>query len=144
MSRPNGHIYMAEVDLTAIMRNLIDNAVRYSPPEGRVDVSLVCDSDGNDGGATLEVTNGGAGIPQAERERVFDPFYRSLGTDTEGSGLGLAIVKTLVERAGGSIALHAAVQDVTAPGLRVQVRFPPCALIEHRHPLDALANERTR
>lgn len=140
----DGHIHMAEVDLTAIMRNLIDNAVRYSPPEGRVDVSLVCDSDGNDGGATLEVTNGGAGIPQAERERVFDPFYRVLGTGTEGSGLGLAIVKTLVERAGGSIALHAAVQDPAAPGLRVQVRFPPCALIEHRRPLDALANERTR
>ena len=138
------YIQMPEVDLTAIMRNLIDNAIRYSPPESRVDVSLVRDSDDCDGGATLEVTNGGSGIPQAERERVFDPFYRVLGTGTEGSGLGLAIVKTLVERAGGSIALHAAVQDAAAPGLRVQVQFPTFALTDHRNPQDASAKEGAR
>ena len=138
------HIRMPEVDLTAIMRNLMDNAIRYSPPGGRVDVSLVRDTDDSDGGATLEVTNGGAGIPQAERERVFDPFYRVLGTGTEGSGLGLAIVKTLVERAGGSVALHAAVQDATAPGLRAQVRFPTFVLTDHRNPRDALAKEGAR
>ena len=135
------HVQMSEVDLTAIMRNLMDNAIRYSPPGGRVDVSLVCD---NDGGATLEVTNDGAGIPQAERERVFDPFYRVLGTGTEGSGLGLAIVKTLVERAGGSIALHAVVLDAAAPGLRVQVRFPALGLTDHRNPPNALAQEGER
>ena len=138
------HLHVSEVDLTAIMRNLVDNAIRYSPPGGRVDVSLIRDSDDSDGGATLEVTNGGAGIPQAERERVFDPFYRVLGTNTDGSGLGLAIVKTLVERTGGSIALHAAVQDAAAPGLRVQVRFPAFALIDHRNLQDALAKEGSR
>ena len=138
------HVQISEVDLTAIMRNLIDNAIRYSPPGGHVDVSLIRDSDDSDGGATLEVANGGAGIPQAERVRVFDPFYRVLGTGTEGSGLGLAIVKTLVERAGGSIALHAAVQDAAAPGLSVQVRFPTFAVTDHRNPQDALAKEGAR
>lgn len=133
------HVQMSEVDLTAVMRNLMDNAIRYSPPGGRVDVSLIRDSDDSDGGATLEVTSGGAGIPQAERERVFDPFYRVLGTGIEGSGLGLAIVKTLVERAGGSIALHAAVQDAATPGLRVQVRILTFAVTDHRNPQDALA-----
>ena len=141
------HVRMSEVDLTAIMRNLMDNAIRYSPPGGRVDVSLIRDSDDSDdsdGGAILELTNGGAGIPQAELERVFDPFYRVLGTGTEGSGLGLAIVKTLVERAGGSIALHAAVRDAAAPGLCVQVRFPTFAVTDHRNPQDALAKEGAR
>ena len=92
------HLRMPEVDLHAIMRNLVDNAIRYSPAGDRVDVSLV----GDGGGATFEVASGGAGIPPAERERVFDPFYRMLGTDTDGSGLGLSIVKTLVERAGAA------------------------------------------
>ncbi len=122
------HLRMPEVDLHAIMRNLVDNAIRYGPAGGRVDVSLVADS----GGATFEVTSGGTGISTAERERVFDPFYRVLGTDTEGSGLGLAIVKTLVERAGGSVTLHSALPDAPLPGLRVRVQFPvPATIFQH-------------
>ena len=113
------HLRIAEVDLHAIMRNLIDNAIRYSPPGGRVDVSFVDEGRG----ATFEVANGGAGIPQAERARVFDPFYRVLGTQKDGSGLGLSIVKTLVERAGGSVTLEPAQPEASMPGLRVTVRF---------------------
>ena len=113
------HLRIAEVDLHAIMRNLMDNAIRYSPPGGRVDVSFVDEGRG----ATFEVANGGAGIPQAERARVFDPFYRVLGTQKDGSGLGLSIVKTLVERAGGSVTLEPAQPEASMPGLRVTVRF---------------------
>lgn len=114
------HLRIAELDLHAIMRNLMDNAVRYSPPGGRVDVSLI----GDGSNATFEVVNGGAGIPQAERARVFDPFYRVLGTEKDGSGLGLSIVKTLVERAGGSVTLEPALPQGSMPGLRVRVSFP--------------------
>ena len=71
---------MPEVDLHAIMRNLVDNAIRYSPAG-----SLV----GDGSGARFEVVNGGNGIAREQQERVFDPFYRILGTETEGSGLGL-------------------------------------------------------
>ena len=134
------HLRMPEVDLHAIMRNLVDNAIRYSPAGGRVDVSLVRDG----GGVTFEVTSGGAGIPPAERERVFDPFYRMVGTDTEGSGLGLSIVKTLVERAGGSVTLHSALPDAPLPGLRVLVQFPMSATIFQHEPHDALPSQDAR
>ena len=134
------HLRMPEVDLNVIMRNLVDNAIRYSPAGGRVDVSLACDS----GGTMFEVASGGAGIPHAERERVFDPFYRVLGTDTEGSGLGLSIVKTLVERAGGSVTLEPALPDESLSGLRVRVRFPVSATIFEHEPRDVLTTEGTR
>lgn len=128
------HLRMPEVDLHAIMRNLVDNAIRYSPAGGRVDVSLARDG----GGTTFDVASGGAGIPLADRERVFDPFYRVLGTDTEGSGLGLSIVKTLAERAAGSVTLHSAWPGEALPGLRVQVQFPVSAMICQHEPRDAL------
>ena len=125
---------LPEVDLHAIMRNLVDNAIRYSPAGGRVDISLARDG----GGTRFEVASGGAGIALAERERVFDPFYRVLGTDTEGSGLGLSIVKTLVERAGGSVTLEPALPDAPLPGLRVRAHFPVSATIVEHEPRDAL------
>ena len=109
-----------EVELHAIVRNLIDNAIRYSPSGSRVDISLRHEP----AAATFEVENEGAGIPPAERERVFDAFYRVLGTDADGSGLGLSIVKTLVDHAGGSISLHDASSIAGSHGLRVVVRFP--------------------
>lgn len=134
------HLRMPEVDLHAIVRNLVDNAIRYSPAGGRVDVSLL----GDGGGATFEVANGGTGIPPAERERAFDPFYRVLGTDTEGSGLGLSIVKTLVERAGGSVSLEPALPEASMPGLRVRVHFPVSANIFEHEPHGALDTKGTR
>lgn len=111
---------LREVELHAIMRNLVDNAIRYSVPGGRVDISLRRDADA----ASFEVVDAGAGIAPFERERVFDAFYRVLGTDADGSGLGLSIVKTLVERAGGSVSLRDGGRDTSARGLHVIVRFP--------------------
>lgn len=84
---------IAEDELFAILRNLLENAVRYTPPNGQIKVRL-------DNTAPFEVTisDTGPGIDPNDRERVFDPFYRVLGTTVTGTGLGLAIVKSLCEK----------------------------------------------
>ncbi len=87
--------------LRVLIANLVDNAVRYTPERGRVDVSTFMAQ----GEAVIEVTDSGPGIPADERERVFDRFYRRVGGGAGGSGLGLAIVKKVVERHRGRIAL---------------------------------------
>jgi two-component system OmpR family sensor kinase len=94
-------VLMNEIDLVTVVKNLVDNAIRYTPRNGRVDLSLVMDN----GKALLQVKDSGPGIPTGERGRVFDPFYRSLGTDEPGSGLGLSIVKAIVDRAGAQVKL---------------------------------------
>ena len=104
--------------LRMMLRNLIDNAVKYTPAPGRVDVSLR--QDGRQ--AVLCVDDSGPGIAAADRERVFDRFYR--GTQAQqhagGSGVGLAIVQAVAQRHGGTVRLD------TSPlgGLRAEVRLP--------------------
>ena len=105
--------------LRTLLDNLVGNAVRYTPPGGRIDVS--CGS--GDGGAWLEVVDNGPGIPAAERERVFDRFYRRSEQDAVGSGLGLAIVRAIADRHRASIQLT----DAPGGGLRVRVEFPQAA-----------------
>ncbi|SFB17231.1 two-component system, OmpR family, sensor kinase [Collimonas sp. OK607] len=108
-----------EVDIVALIRNLIDNAIRYTPPGGNVEVRLHAQP----GLVTVEVEDSGPGIQETERERVFDPFYRVLGSDQDGSGLGLSIVKSIVARLNGKIELQHARSD--APyGLKVIIRLP--------------------
>jgi two-component system OmpR family sensor kinase len=102
--------------LAILLSNLLDNALRYTPEGGKIDVAL--DDDG--GRAVLTVIDNGPGIPPEERARVFDRFFR--GDDREpGSGLGLSIVKRIAD------AHHAAI-ELDAPergnGLVVTVRFP--------------------
>jgi len=87
--------------LRVMLGNLVDNAVRYTPPGGRVDVSLKK----ADGCARFEVMDTGKGVPTAERSQVFARFYRRPGTQELGSGLGLAIVQEVVVRHGGRILL---------------------------------------
>jgi len=102
--------------LRILTRNLVDNAVRYTPRGGRVDVSVVRRKEG----AILEVADTGPGIPAAERERVFARFYRVQGGDEDGSGLGLAIVKAIAERHSGRVEFG----DAADGGLVVRVVFP--------------------
>lgn len=109
-----------ETALVVLVKNLVDNALRYTPEGGRVDLSARRDVQG----VTLQVDDTGPGIPEAARERVFDAFYRGLGEDTEGSGLGLSIVRTISEQMGAVVSLADAGGPPGAPGLRVQVRFP--------------------
>ncbi|MGA7985505.1 MAG: HAMP domain-containing sensor histidine kinase, partial [Burkholderiales bacterium] len=107
----------AAAGLRTLLSNLVDNAVRYTPAPGRVDIAAFRDG----AQAVLEVSDSGPGIPPEERTRVFDRFYRRAGEISDGSGLGLAIVKQIVEHHGGSIAL----QDAgSAGGLKVAVRLP--------------------
>lgn len=106
------------VDVKTLAKNLIDNAIRYTPPGGRVDIRVEPGEDGVD----LYVEDNGPGIPQAERARVFDAFYRVLGNGQIGSGLGLAITRTIADRMGATITLMAPVDG--EPGLHVHVRFP--------------------
>ena len=112
---------MASVDgdpaaLAILLSNLVDNALRYTPPGGRIDVSVSCP----DGVPVLEVADTGPGIPAAERERVFDRFYRGAHADEPGSGLGLSIVKRIADAHGATIALGA---PASGSGLVVRVRF---------------------
>lgn len=103
--------------LRTLLRNLIDNAVKYTPPGGRVDIGIVAGARG----VELSVDDSGPGLPESERERVLDRFYRVGEAQAPGSGLGLAIVKSIAD-------LHAATVSLDRSplgGLRVQVRFPP-------------------
>jgi two-component system OmpR family sensor kinase/two-component system sensor histidine kinase QseC len=102
--------------LLVLVRNLVDNAVRHAPPGAAVQVHVGSTPQG----AELVVDDAGAGIPPAERERVFDRFYRRNPAASEGSGLGLAIVRTVATRHGATVALG----DAPLGGLRVTVRFP--------------------
>lgn len=90
-----------EVDLLILVRNLVDNAVRYTPVGGRVDLAVEMAGES----VILEVKDSGPGISAEEQLLVFDPFYRSLGTDESGSGLGLAIVKAIADRMGARLRL---------------------------------------
>lgn len=102
--------------LRTLIGNLVDNAIRYTPPGGRVDVGVLR----SDGFAWIEVADSGPGIPPAERERVLDRFYRRPGQTETGSGLGLAIVKAIVERHDGRLTLD----ESGYGGLRIRAGFP--------------------
>ncbi|ARP81049.1 sensor histidine kinase [Bordetella genomosp. 8] len=107
--------------LAELLNNLIDNALRYTPAGGRVTVRVCAIP----GGALLEVEDSGPGIPSAERERVFDRFYRVLGTAAEGSGLGLAIVREIAQKHGATVQLmDHPTPGSTQRGLKVAIRFP--------------------
>jgi len=103
--------------LRTLARNLVDNAVRYTPSGGSVRV--LCHAEA--AGAKLEVIDTGPGIAAADRARVFDRFYRRANANETGTGLGLAIVKAIAARHGAQIVLD----DAPSGGLHVTVSFPP-------------------
>lgn len=112
-------VWVSELDLIALVRNLVDNAIRYTPEGGRVDLSVNL----SQGHTVLRIQDSGPGIPLAERDRVFDPFYRVLGSEQIGSGLGLAIVQAIAKRIGAEIRLRSA-DGAQQAGLRVDVVIP--------------------
>jgi len=95
---------------------LIENAIRYTPKGGQVDIFIRRMEDGR---ASVEVADTGPGIAVKDQARVFDRFYRAEGTAEPGTGLGLAIVKTVADRHGASIELN----NAEPHGLRVKVVF---------------------
>ena len=103
--------------LFQLLVNLLDNALKYAPAGGDVALTLQATSDG----VLLQVDDDGPGIPEADRERVFDRFQRlESHRGTPGSGLGLSLARAIVQRHGGHIVLLD-----RGPGLRVQVLLPP-------------------
>ena len=88
--------------LGLILRNGLDNALKYAPHNGVVTLRLYTDQ----GDAVMEVEDNGGGIPPEEMQRVFDPFYRIAGVAGQGSGLGLAIAREAARREGGAVSLH--------------------------------------
>ena len=101
----------------SVLQNLVDNALKYVPRGGSVEVRLAADG----AGWCLRVADDGPGIPPEEQAHVFDRFVRGRAAQAEGTGLGLAIVRQAVQRLGGSVALQ--------PGLRgrgaaFEVRVP--------------------
>ncbi len=108
-------LLIQELDLVMIIKNLLDNAIRYTPYGGRVDLFLTETAQH----VVITVEDNGVGIPMLERDRVLDPFYRLLGVDQTGSGLGLSIVKTVVGRLNGRIEL--AHSNQFSQGLKVSV-----------------------
>ena len=113
--------------LKELVRNLLDNAINYTPEKGQVTLRLLTDR--FSGVLVLLVEDSGPGIPQAERELVFQPFYRALGTNVDGSGLGLAIVLEIAGQHGATISIEDASlpghppTPPNGPGTRITVRF---------------------
>jgi two-component system OmpR family sensor kinase len=103
--------------LAILLSNLLDNALRYTPRGGRIDVAV----ERADDAATLEVADSGPGIPADERARVFDRFVRGRDVHEPGSGLGLSIVKRIADAHHATVSLDTPAEG---SGLVVRVRFP--------------------
>lgn len=115
----SANVLGTHLEVRLLVKNLVDNAIRYTPENGRVDMAVRCEPQA----VILQVDDTGPGIAPAERERVFDPFYRVLGNGEIGSGLGLAIARTIADSIGASIELGSACP--VEGGLRVLVVFDP-------------------
>lgn len=112
-------VWVNELELITVIKNLVDNAIRYTPPAGRIDLSVQQENRQ----VILQVQDTGPGIPNGERERVLDPFYRILGGEQVGSGLGLSIVNALATRWGTKIDFSFT-DNETQSGLRVKIYIP--------------------
>ena len=105
--------------LAILIRNLLDNAVRHTPHGGRIDVGVFREDDW----AVLQIEDSGPGIPAADLERIFEPFYRGSRPQGEGAGLGLSIVKRIADSLRGEVSL----ENMTGhdrSGVRAVVRLP--------------------
>jgi len=102
--------------LRILVRNLLDNGVKYTPAGGTVDLSVHATADG----ALVTVEDSGPGVPERDRARVLDRFYRASGAGSTGSGLGLAIVKSIAEMHHAVVVLD---ESQRLGGLRVRVAF---------------------
>jgi two-component system sensor histidine kinase TctE len=121
--------------LRELIRNLVDNALQYTPSGGTVTVRVIDDPFGQV--VVLQVEDSGPGIAPGERDKVFQPFYRSLGSQVDGSGLGLAIVREIAQQHGAEVTLTDAIErprggagddGASGPGARFSLRFAAAAL----------------
>ncbi|MDH3690052.1 MAG: ATP-binding protein [Gammaproteobacteria bacterium] len=111
-----------------LLRNLVDNAIRYSPEHSLVTVSLGRRDDSN----VIAVQDQGQGIPVQDRQRVFDRFHRRSNSEAYGTGLGLSIVKRVIDLHNGKVTLR---QGTNGSGLSVEVMFPSVDIESASDPL---------
>lgn len=125
--------------LKELIRNLVDNAMNYTPSTlsqpGVVTARVTVDTD--DGSLQLQIEDSGPGIAASERELVFQPFYRTLGTEADGTGLGLAIVLEIAKLHGASVSLGDTHPGQTPAGARITVLFRPDKAEESFRPAPA-------
>jgi two-component system OmpR family sensor kinase len=107
------------VMLAAMIRNLLDNALRFTPRGGTIDIGIYRQDDA----AILQIEDTGPGIASTDLDQIFEPFFRGSRPDGEGTGLGLSIVKRIVDNLGGKIALEN-IAGIGRSGLRAAVRLP--------------------
>jgi len=122
---PGGQIEGNPTLLKELVRNLLDNAINYTPSSARQPAVITARvlSDPTQGRLVLQVEDSGPGVPLAERELVFQPFYRALGTEADGSGLGLPIVLEIAQQHNATVDLDEPRPGQAAPGARFTVRF---------------------
>src|SRR5574344_1583454 len=122
---------LAQVDgnptlLKELVRNLVDNAINYTPSRrerpGVITARVLADRFSQV--VLLQVEDSGPGVPESERERIFQPFYRALGTDADGSGLGLPIVMEIARQHSAEVLIEDARPGHQPPGALFSVRFP--------------------
>jgi two-component system sensor histidine kinase TctE len=127
-SAPAARLRGQPVLIRELVRNLVDNALQYTPRGGTVTARVVADPFGQV--VVLQVEDTGPGIPEHEKELVFQPFYRSPDTQVDGSGLGLAIVREVAQQHEAEVSVadaHARTMlggRSVGPGTLVTVRFP--------------------
>ncbi len=109
-----------ETEISTLIKNIVDNAIRYTPECGQIDLAV----DASDGKVNIIVHDSGAGIPSEEINRVFDSFFRVPGNQEIGSGLGLAIVKSIIEKMNGRIYLENKGLSPGTTGLKVTISIP--------------------
>lgn len=110
------------VMLAMVIRNLLDNALRFTPSGASVDIGVYREGEA----AIVQIEDSGPGIAPGDIDKVFEPFFRGSRSEAEGSGLGLSIVTRVLDRLGGSIALEN-MSGAARSGLRVTVRLPIAA-----------------
>lgn len=122
-SPPDDEVRGHPLLLRELIRNLVDNALAYTPAQGSVTVRIVR----SPASIQLIVEDNGPGIPAEERDKVFQPFYRSLGTHVDGSGLGLAIVKEIADQHQCILTLEETHPGLERPGARFILDMPLAA-----------------
>jgi len=118
-------IHLSDPEARVLFANLVDNAIRYTPRGGKIDVVLRRDC--ND--ALVEIVDSGCGIPNAALPRIFDRFFRAAPPDVQGTGLGLAIAKAIADRNGFCLSV---INRQDAAGVVARVQIPILSGAPHR------------
>jgi two-component system sensor histidine kinase TctE len=122
---PGGQLQGNPTLLKELIRNLVDNAINYTPSSlehpGVITARVLIDRFGKT--LVLQVEDSGPGVPEAERELIFQPFYRALGTGADGSGLGLPIVMEIAHQHNATVSMEDTRPGQLPPGARFSVRF---------------------